>query len=52
MWDCGFTEVQADDIGWSSLVDRCGHSSGVPGLQIGQAQFALGEAMRAVSDPL
>ena len=49
MWDHvkGLTEVQVDDIGWSSLSNLCSHSI-IVGHWIGQAQFALGEAVVAV----
>lgn len=53
MWNHvkGHTEIQVNGIGWSSLINWCGHSI-IEDHQTGQTQFTLGEAMLAVFDHL
>jgi len=53
MWDHlrGLAQVQVDDTSRPSFVHQCHHSI-IEGHQIGQARFALGEAVLAVMDHL
>lgn len=47
----GLAKFQVDDISCSSLIYQCYHSF-IKDQQIGQAQFALSEAMRVILDLL